>query len=828
MIPPQAPSFGELLRQYRVAAGLTQETLAERAHLSSVAIGALERGTRQRPYRATIRLLADALSLPANDRLELERAAQRGGRASTTPVQVVKASVNLPVHFSSFVGREQDLTKIGEMLATQRLVTLVGAGGVGKTRLAIRAAEHFIAANSTGDLEGVWFADLSSVNDAQMTVAAIASSVGMEQCRTFDTLVKYLTSQRFLLTLDNCEHLVDEVARLADELLGRCPHAQILATSRQALGLSGERIYRVPPLDVPMADADAKLSPGEALEFGAIRLFAERAEAADSRFELTPPIIPAVAEICRRLDGIALAIELAAARTSALPPATIAQRLDEHFLLLAGGMRSPSRHKTMQAVFDWSYDLLDHNERSVFRRLSIFVGGFTLDLATSLLAGDTEELAIIDTLASLVDKSLVQCDPYVEPPRYKMLEPARQYCREKLREQGEQGAAARAHASALLAIAESFDSKLDLTSDHEWEARIERERDNFRSAFEWTLGPHGDAALGQRLAGSRTAVEGGFGTGEVRRWVTAARESCDETTPPQVMARLAMITARAAITFDRDPDANLAASRRALRLQRPEDLRAVASAQYLVGVALGNMGRLDDAENVLREARVTARSCGAHLAYVFATKSLGAVRLSAGDVEEARTLISEVLLQNQVAGSDRHAAEAAVMLAEIEYASGNVVKAVQLGEDASDFFRAHANFLHLSMSLSNLSAYLIALGRYEEGLRCAHEALRRSRAVGRATVVAWTLQHLAAIAIRNEHRSGDTAPSLRRAANILGFVNESARQTASERYFTEQQEYDKIMSALREVFDEGKLAKFMADGKEWSEHQAVAEALAIW
>jgi len=823
---PQARSFGELLRQYRVAAGLTQETLAERAHMSTVAIGALERGTRQRPYRATIRLLAEALSLSANDRLELERAAQRGGRAYPTSPQVVQATVNLPVHFSSFVGREQDLTKVGEMLATQRLVTLVGAGGVGKTRLAIRAAEHFIAKNANDGLDGAWFVDLSSVNNVEMAMAAIASSVGMEQCRSLDTLIQYLKSQRFLLTLDNCEHLVGEAGRLAGELLRHCPRAQILATSRQALGLDGERIYRVPPLDVPMADADAELSPSEALAFGAIRLFADRAEAADSRFELTPTIIPAVAEICRRLDGIALAIELAAARTNALPTATIAQRLDEHFMLLAGGMRSPSRHKTMQAVFDWSYGLLDENERSVFRQLSIFVGGFTLDLATSLLGGNIEEHVIIETLASLVDKSLVQCDPYDEPPRYKMLEPARQYCREKLREHGEQNAAARAHASALLAIAESFDSRLELTPDHEWDAYIERERDNFRSAFEWTFGPHGDALLGQRLAGSRTAVSGGFGSGEVRRWVSAARESCNATTPPYVMARLAIIAARAAITFDRDPDANLAASRRALRLQQPGDLRAIASAQYLIGVALQNMGRLDDAANALRETRLTARSCGANLVYVFATKALSAVHISTSNLDEARTLISEVLLFNRAAGSDRHATEAAVMLAEIEFASGNVEEAVKLAEDASDFFRAHANFLHLSMSLSNLSAYLVALGRYEEGRRRADEALRRSRALGRATVVVWAVQHLAAIAILSGHRS-DNARSLRRAANVLGFVNESTRQLACDRFYTEQQEYDKMLFALREVFDEDELAKLLADGKEWSEDQAVAETLAM-
>ena len=434
MSATRARSFGELLRHYRVAAGLTQETLAERARMSIAAIGALERGARQRPYRATIRLLAEALSLSVNDRLELERAAQRGARSVSTTAQGVTAATNLPVHFSSFVGRERDLTNVGAMLAGQRLVTLVGTGGVGKTRLALSAAEHFIASNSTDGLEGAWFVDVSTLNDGKITVAAIASSMGVGQCTTAEALIRHLKSKRFLLILDNCEHLVDEVARLAGELLAHCPNAHILATSRQALGLDGERIYRVQPLDVPAAGADAELSPSEALEFGAIRLFVDRAEAADSRFELTKPLVPAVAEICRRLDGIALAIELAAAHTHAFPTAAIAQQLDEHFMLFTGGTHALPRHKTMRTVFDWSYDLLDHDERNVFRRLSVFEGEFTLELATSLLAKDVEERVIIETLASLVDKSLVQCDPYVEPPRYKMLEPVRKYAREKLRD----------------------------------------------------------------------------------------------------------------------------------------------------------------------------------------------------------------------------------------------------------------------------------------------------------------------------------------------------------------------------------------------------------
>ncbi len=602
-------SFAELLREYRVAAGFTQEMLAERAHMSRAAIAKLERGARQRPYRATVALLADALALSANDRLELERASQRAPR---TPVPAqLQAAINLPLHFSSFVGRERDLAKLCEMLATQRLVTLVGAGGVGKTRLAVRAVEEFIA-NLAGDhFDGFWFVDLSNVNDGQKTMAAIASSIGMERCDTLDALIRYLRSQRFLLLLDNCEHLVDEVTQLAGELLRQCPTAQILATSRQRLGVEGERIYRVPPLSVPPADAAAMLSPSQALEFSAIHLFVERAEAADSDFELTDSTVPSVAEICRRLDGIALAIELAAARTNAFSTTTIATRLDEYFLIFTGGVHaSLDRHRTMEAVFDWSYDLLDNRERNAFRRLSIFTGGFTLELAASLWAGQIDANAVLQTLASLVDKSLVHCDTHVEPTRYRLPEPARQYAREKLREHGEYNETARSHALAMLALAEHFDSKVEMVPDRVWDAHLGRERENFRAAIEWALGPAGDVDIAQRLAGSRTATSPELRSGEALKWTSAALKSCGQNTPARVLGKLELMYARTAQMFAKHTEA-LAAAHRALDLLGADDLPARASAQCVIVCSLQAQGRHDDADTVLRQARETSRSCGA-------------------------------------------------------------------------------------------------------------------------------------------------------------------------------------------------------------------------
>lgn len=804
------------MRKYRTEAGLTQEALAERAAMSLAAIGKLERGMRQRPYRETIAVLAKALSLSEEERLELEGAVHRSPQAGSAVAQDNRPATNLPVLFSSFVGRERDLAQILPLVANHRLVTLVGAGGVGKTRLATRVAENLITENPTGEaFDGVWFADLSSLSDAVMLFVLLGTSVGLNQCQEIDSLVGYLRARTFLLILDNCEHMLDPIAHVVKAMISRCPNARILATSHQALAVEGERVYRVPPLDLP----------------DAIRLFKDRAEAADSRFELTDELVPPVTEICRRVDGIALAIELAAARINAFSPAGLAQQIGEHFSLLSGGIRtSLPRHKTMHALFDWSYDLLDDRERELFRRLSIFVSGFTLELAHSLYEdGDVRDIPIL--LASLVDKSFVHCDILVGP-RYRLLEPARQYGREKLVEHNEFESASRTHALSLIALAEEFDARLDVIPDHVWDNRIERERENFRAVFEWTLRDAGDALLGQRLAASRSGTWSGFATGEVRTWLDAARTELCDTTPPRVRAKLALNAVRAAVIFgpswhaDEGPEGRIDACWHALALQDRDDLRAFAMGQYWLGVALRDSGRFEEADKALREARMTARSAGAQTEYNAATTALAVVRYGTGDLAEARELITESLRQSEDAGSDRVAADARAALAEIEFATGHVEEALRLNEKTTRFFRSHANLIGLPLMLSNSAAYLIVLGRYQRAREYAAEALRRSQGLGITHPALWAMQRLVAIAVFELGSRGNKA-SLQRAVQVLGFVDEAASQRGLPRYATEQQEYDKLLQTLRETYAEDELAVTMATGKAWSEERAITAALAL-
>jgi predicted ATPase/DNA-binding XRE family transcriptional regulator len=807
-----AKTFGDLLRRYRGDAGLTQEALAERAGMSLAAVGKLERGTRQRPYPATIAILAKALSLSPHDRLELERAARRSANRKSSPAHETETAIHLPINFSTFIGRKADLEKMCEMLATHRLVTLVGAGGVGKTRLAIRAAEQFITMNPTGQrLDAAWFVDLSSLTDGALLVMAVASSIGLDQRPTMDALGTYLRAQSFLLIIDNCEHLLDAAAQVIHALLSGCQGARILTTSRQAIGLEGERVYRVPPLDLP----------------DAIRLFQDRAEATDSRFELSDEIVPAVTEICQRVDGIALAIELAASRTNAFPPALIAEQIGEHFASFSSGLESafPYR-KTMRSLFDWSYTLLEDRERELMRRLSIFAGGFTLDLAQALYAGRKDQSEIPGRVASLVDKSLVQCDIHAGP-RYKLLEPVREYARERLLAHMEYGEVARSHALALLAVAEDFDSRLEVIPDQQWDECIVAERDNFRAAFDWTLGAAGDSALGQRLAASAAATWNGFLSGEVITWTRVALETCDETTPLQLRAKLAISEARKSVHFDPYSEARIEICRYALSLQPPDDHRAIAMAQYYLGLTFLSMGRYDESETMLRDALASALSAGANIEYNLISTALGAALASAGEFREARKYIAESVQRSEAAGSKRYAAAARVELAEVEFASGATDDALRLNEESVHFFRSHSLLIRLPIAYCNSAAYLTDLGRFQEARDHAREALRHSRVMGNVNALLWAMQHLAVVAILvNDPLEGEME-ALHRAAEILGFVDEAQRRRGKARYHTEQRSYDRALMALRRIFDGDKLKKLMTEAKAWSEERAFSESMGL-
>jgi predicted ATPase/class 3 adenylate cyclase len=392
---------------------------------------------------------------------------------------------NLPVQLTSFVGREREVAELKPLLASSRLLTLTGPGGTGKTRLALRLATE----ESDSFAAGVWLVELAPLADPTLVTHTVAATLGVQEQPgrpILDVLRDYLRAKVLLLVLDNCEHLIEACAQLVEALIRAAPSLRILASSREALGIAGETAYRVPSLTVPDPAQPGQPPDVESLARNdCVRLFVERATAAHPPFRLTARNAPAVAEIGRRLDGIPLAIELAAARTRVVPPEQIAARLDDRFRLLAGGSRTAlPRHQTLLALIEWSHELLTGPERVLLRRLAVFAGGWSLDAALAV-CGDGLGAEVLDTMAHLVDKSLVDVAEPVDTAegRYHLLETIRQYAQSKLQESGEEERIRDRHLAYFIHFAEEAEPHLRRAEQLAWLEQLEREHDNLRTAL---------------------------------------------------------------------------------------------------------------------------------------------------------------------------------------------------------------------------------------------------------------------------------------------------------------------------------------------------------
>ena len=533
---------------------------------------------------------------------------------------------NLPLQLTSFVGREREMAEVEELLAGRRLLTLTGPGGSGKTRLALAVASGAVE----GFDDGVWLVELASLSDPDLVPQAIASALGVQETpgsSLIDTLVGYLGPRRMLIVLDNCEHLVDACASLAEALLRRCPNLWILATSREALGVAGETLFAVPPLSLP--DPHRVQAVDGLPRYEASGLFVERARAVRPDFSLTQDNAMAVAQICYRLDGMPLAIELAAARVRMLSVEQISSRLDDSFRLLTGNERTAlARHRTLRATMDWSYELLEEEERTLLRCLSVFAGGFTLGATEAVAAGEDIEEGrgsygrvsnppLLDLLASLVDKSLVLVAEQGGEARYRLLETVRQYGREKLGESGEAGWVQRRHAEFCLALTE--DPAPDLREQGAWLRRLETERDNFRATLGWALEPEPaesqEASEERATVGLRLAVslgQGRFwaanGLSEGLRWLEKGLARSGDSLPDSARA-MALNEAGWIATVQGDPERAVALLEESFALSKKlGDKSGVAASLFQLGQLLtmieGDPARVAD----LRDEAETLRS----------------------------------------------------------------------------------------------------------------------------------------------------------------------------------------------------------------------------
>jgi predicted ATPase/transcriptional regulator with XRE-family HTH domain len=745
---PDSPVFAELLRQHRRAMGVTQEELAERAGMSARGISDLERGARSHPHRETVRLLAEALGLSGAARSAFVRAAPRpSGR---TAARTDRAAVQFPVPLTPLFGRHQERAAVIALMrdGVTRLVTLTGPGGVGKTRLALAVAEH------VGDAfpDGQVFVDLAPLRDPALLAAHVASTLGLQEIAgrsLSDVILDFLRERDVLLVLDNFEHLLP-AAPVVSHLLAAGPRVKVLVTSRAPLRVRGEREYPVPVLCLPTPEDARDITALAANE--AVAFFVDRAQAVQPDFALTSDNAAAVMEICQRLDGLPLAIELAAARAKMLPPATLLARLGARLPLLSGGSRdAPERQQTLRAAIAWSDDLLQPAARILFHRLGVFVGGWTLEAAEVVtnLQGD---LDVLEGLASLGDESLVRLDESGPEPRYGMLETIREFAVEQMAASGDDAALRQAHVAYFLSLAEQAKPHLTRAGQRAWMRRLEAEYPNFRTALA-VLAASDDHEAHLSLAtnlGNFWFWRSHFVEG--RENLEAALASADAPTP-----------------------------------QRAEAMK------WLAAFAFGQSD-LVAAESWLRQSEALARTLNAPAALYEALFWRGVVAEREDDDRRAAALYESALVVAHELNEAQAIGGALNALSYAAYRRGDLETAARLGEEAVARIRTVGDEFELSVGLTIIGAVALASGNMPRARIAYQEALDHALGIEVEWLIANALAGFAAVtAALGDHVA---------AARLLGateIVLESSLHARIPNFTHQAQTIQAVRAALGET-----------------------------
>ena len=610
---------------------------------------------------------------------------------------------NLPEPLNSFVGREPEAAKVRQMLATSRLVTLTGIGGTGKTRLTLHVAQEVLG----GYPDGVWFVELAPLTEGARVAQVIASTLGAKDeggVPVTEALLRFVRDRKLLVVLDNCEHVLKATAEVVKAMLVAAPNLRILASSREALRVSGESVLPLPAFEIPAARGE----PEALARCDSVHLFVDRAVAVQPAFKLTAANAPAVAAICRRLDGIALAIELAAARVGTMSVEQIAARLDDSLRVVKGGDRTAqSRQQTLRASIDWSYDLLEIPERELFRRLAVFAGGWTLDAAEAVGAGgDVPRADVMDLLTRLVDKSLVAMDASGE--RYRLLDVVRQYAQELLEASGENDAVRGRHLDFYAAWAEGAREGARGSASGAWLARLDAERENILSAHAWCDHAANGVAVGLRLARVTKWYWGSRGLlGVGHRMVV---EALARTPPGQRDAARSdglFDAGQLAFYLGRYGEAQRYLEE-SLAMARALGLRqGVANALQPLGLACLGQGDLEAARRHLEEAVTLARELDDRRNLAAAINALAQLHRTQGSLERAKALYDEVVATTAELGDEESRAIGLLNLAMVAVSRGDAAEARSLLSEAMEI--AHASgFQRVGLAALEVCAGLCA------------------------------------------------------------------------------------------------------------------------
>ncbi len=726
---------------------------------------------------------------------------------------------NLPRQLTSFIGREREIAEIEDLLAKSFLVTLTGAGGSGKTRLALQVA----AERLDQYLDGVWWVELASLSEPALIPQALATALSVREQPgrpLMETLLDYLRPKTLLLLLDNAEHLLSPCASLADALLRRCPNLRILVTSREAVRIEGESSYPVSPLSLP---SPGMLPPAVTLtQYEAVRLFIDRATAARPSFRTTEQNAAAVVQICRRVDGIPLALELAAARVKALSVDQIASRLDDQFRVLTNGSRTGlQRHQTLRATIDWSFDLLTEGETVLFQRLAVFAGGFILEAAETVCSGAGVEASdIMGLLTHLVEKSLIVAEDRGAEVRYRLLEPVRQYALDKLLEAGESPAIRARHRDFFLALAESGYVGLAGAGAQMWLARIEAEHDNVRTALRWSLdaqdlevAAHLGAAM-SRFWARRRLLNEGWG------WLQELRKH-EERLSRALRARV--LSGVGLLAFEIGEPAGTAQARpteEALTLyQQLGDRLGIEICIRLLGMVETERGNYERAGSLQDEAIALARERGDAVEEAEAVRQRGYTAAKQGDYALATRALEKSLALARQVGTQRSVGFALGHLAQVYHYLGQSDRAIPMLQEALAILQAVQHGTGTAYFLNVLGLVRLAVGDHDGAETAYRECLTFAREIGYKWAIAQSLIGFGALCAARGHR--ETAVRLLAAADAMLTMIEYAIPSAEQAYF------EHAVEALRRGMDPRNFARIWTEGRAITVEQAIECALSM-
>jgi non-specific serine/threonine protein kinase len=723
---------------------------------------------------------------------------------------------NLPLQVNRFIGREREMTSVRELFANTRLLTLTGAGGSGKTRLALQIATDLLGEFA----HGVWWVELAALSDPMLVPQTVASAVGITErsgCTVTEALSDALRPKQLLLVLDNCEHLLAACAQLIETLLCTCSQLRVLATSREALTIPGETIWLVLPLRVPDTYQPPPIEG--LLTYEAVQLFVERARSHLPAFTLTPENAAAVVQVCRRLDGMPLAIELAAARIRVLSAEQIVARLDDAYRLLTGGSRSAlPRQQTLRAAMDWSYYLLSAQEQAFFRRLSVFAGSFSLEAAEAICAGEPGKVDdLLAVLSSLIDKSLVLMEEHRGEARYRLLETVRQYGQDKLQECSEAAQVRRTHRDWYARLAEQAEAEMLEARQESVFERLEAEHDNLRAAIGWSL-EHQEAETAAQIGSSIRLfwlLRGYMSEG--RSWLERALAGFSEQTAVRAQALNA-----AAILASLQDDYTTARTLAQESLQLSRELALSKQTGYALYI-LGRLARIEgnyaEAVNCFEESLSLFRALGQKHDMALVLSGLGLAVMYLEEYERATALCVESLALSRELGDPRGTASWLTNLGIVMLARGDAQRAKALCEESLAMRRALGYKGGIAHTLTVLGRIALDQGAYERATACYQESLALRQETGEKEGIATALEGLAAVA----RMQGQPV----RAARLSGAASSLRTLLGAPLPPTDRPSYEQTVAALRTQLDESTFTAAWAEGQAIPLEETLAEAMQL-